>query len=55
MLPMNSLVSIGIPTCNRPETLGLALSDCINQSYKNIEIIVSDGCICCAEIEESQV
>lgn len=49
---MNSLVSIGIPTCNRPETLSLALSDCINQSYKNIEIIVSDGCICCAEIEK---
>jgi len=49
---MNSLVSIGIPTCNRPETLGLALSDCINQSYKNIEIIVSDGCICCAEVEK---
>jgi len=50
---MNSLVSIGIPTCNRTETLRLALSDCINQSYRNIEIIVSDGCICCAEIEKT--
>jgi hypothetical protein len=49
---MKSLVSIGIPTCNRPETLSLALSDCINQSYKSLEIIVSDGCICCAEIEK---
>ncbi|MHB1275784.1 MAG: glycosyltransferase [Candidatus Humimicrobiaceae bacterium] len=47
---MDNLVSIGIPTCNRPELLNLALSDCINQTYKNIEIVVSDGCLCCPEI-----
>jgi glycosyltransferase involved in cell wall biosynthesis len=49
---MDNLVSIGIPTCNRPELLKLALSDCLNQTYKNIEIIVSDGCLCCPEIEK---
>ena len=38
------LVSVGIPTFNRPEGLQRTL-DCITkQSYKNLEIIVSDNC-----------
>jgi glycosyltransferase involved in cell wall biosynthesis len=42
---MNSpLVSIGIPTYNNPDGLKKTL-DCItNQTYKNLEIIVSDNC-----------
>lgn len=36
------LVSILIPTHNRPEYFEIALNSAINQTYKNIEIIVSD-------------
>jgi glycosyltransferase domain-containing protein len=37
------LVSVGIPTCNRPEGLGRTLQ-CINgQTYANLEIIVSNN------------
>ncbi|MBI2995691.1 MAG: glycosyltransferase family 2 protein [Candidatus Melainabacteria bacterium] len=39
-----SLVSVGITTYNRPNTLLLALRSVINQSYKNLEIIVSNDC-----------
>ncbi len=37
------LVSIGIPTYNRPEGLRKLLDSMLNQSYKNIELIVSDN------------
>lgn len=37
------LISIGIPTYNRPKGLEKVLNDFLNQSYKNIEIIVSDN------------
>ena len=38
------LVSVGIPTYNRPDGLRRTL-DCItSQTYKNLEIIVSDNC-----------
>lgn len=36
------LVSVLIPTYNRPELLELALDSVLNQTYKNIEIIISD-------------
>lgn len=36
------LVSILIPTYNRPEYFKIALESAINQSYKNIEIIIGD-------------
>ena len=36
------LVSVIIPTYNRPEYLRYALNSVISQTYKNIEIIVSD-------------
>jgi FkbM family methyltransferase len=41
---INPLVSIGIPTYNRPEGLRRTLNRITNQTYKNLEIIVSDNC-----------
>jgi glycosyltransferase involved in cell wall biosynthesis len=38
------LVSIGIPTFNRPSALEAALKCAMNQTYTNIEIVVSDNC-----------
>lgn len=38
------LVSVGIPTFNRPEGLRKTLECITNQTYKNLEIIVSDNC-----------
>ncbi len=46
-MPMNTpqpLVSVIIPTYNRPEYLKQAISSAIRQTYQNIEIIVSDNC-----------
>jgi glycosyltransferase involved in cell wall biosynthesis len=40
----NPKVSIGIPTFNRPEGLKRTLECLTNQSYTNIEIIISDNC-----------
>ncbi len=43
---MNSvpLVSIGVPTFNRPKQLHKTIQYLIKQDYKNIEIIISDNC-----------
>lgn len=38
------LVSVGIPTYNRPEGLRRTLECITGQTYQNIEIIVSDNC-----------
>lgn len=38
------LVSIGIPTYNHPESLRRTLACITRQTYKNLEIIVSDNC-----------
>jgi len=38
------LVSIGMPVYNRPDGLRRSLTCLTNQTYKNIEIIVSDNC-----------
>jgi glycosyltransferase involved in cell wall biosynthesis len=38
------LVSVIIPTYNRPEYLKQAISSAVRQTYENIEIIVSDNC-----------
>jgi glycosyltransferase domain-containing protein len=38
------LVSVCIPTYNRPELLKRALNCTVNQTYTNLEIIVSDNC-----------
>jgi len=41
---MNSLVSVGLPTYNLPRQLRKALDCLINQTYVNLEIIVSNDC-----------
>jgi len=41
---MQPLVSIGIPTYNRPKGLVNTLEYLLNQTYKNVEIIISDNC-----------
>lgn len=38
------LVSVGIPTYNRPEGLRRTLACITGQTYRNLEIIVSDNC-----------
>jgi glycosyltransferase involved in cell wall biosynthesis len=38
------LVSVVIPTYNRPEYLQQAIASAVKQTYQNIEIIVSDNC-----------
>jgi glycosyltransferase involved in cell wall biosynthesis len=38
------LVSVGIPTYNRPDGLVRTLESITHQSYKNLEIIISDNC-----------
>lgn len=43
MNSFKSLVSVGIPTFNRPEGLNEALECISNQSYSNLEIIVADN------------
>lgn len=40
---LEPLVTIGIPTYNRPDRLKKTLECITNQSYKNLEIIVSDN------------
>lgn len=44
MVKKNSpLVSVGIPTYNRPDSLRKVLYSLLNQSYENYEIIISDN------------
>lgn len=40
------LVSIGMPIRNGASTLRFALDSIINQTHKNLEIIISDNCSC---------
>jgi glycosyltransferase involved in cell wall biosynthesis len=42
-MEQNPLISIGIPTYNRPEGLKRTLEIVTSQSYRNIEVIVSDN------------
>ncbi|BAY17993.1 glycosyl transferase family protein [Anabaenopsis circularis NIES-21] len=41
---LQPLVSVIIPTYNRPEYLKQAIASAVHQTYQNIEIIVSDNC-----------
>lgn len=43
-LESKALVSIGVPTFNRPELLASALAQLSQQTYPHLEIIVSDNC-----------
>jgi glycosyltransferase involved in cell wall biosynthesis len=45
------LVSVGIPCYNRPEGLKRTLECITGQTYKNLEIIVSDNCSPDPEVE----
>ena len=38
------LVTVGIPTYNRPQGLEKTLKCILDQSYQHLEIIVSDNC-----------
>ena len=38
------LVSVGLPVYNGDKTLNRAINSLLNQTYKNIEIIISDNC-----------
>lgn len=40
----NPLVSIVIPTYNREQYIEDAIKSAINQTYRNIEIIIVDNC-----------
>ena len=51
MASKNPLVSVGIPTYNRPESLRRTLESITGQTYKNLEIIVSDNCSPAPETE----
>jgi len=46
------LVSVGIPTFNRPDGLRRALECLTGQTYRNLEIIVSDNCSPGSEVHE---
>jgi len=48
----NPLVSVGVTSYQRPEGLKKVLHGLMAQTYKNLEIIVSDNCSSMAEIED---
>lgn len=43
------LVSVGIATYNRPDSLRKALESVVNQTYANLEILISEDCTPCEE------
>lgn len=45
-------ISVGIPTYNRADSLNRTLDCILNQSYKNLEIIISDNCSTDNKVEE---
>ena len=47
----NPLVSVGMPAYNRSESLVNAIECIVNQTYKNLEIIISDNASTSNEIE----
>jgi len=46
------LVSVGIPTFNNPTGLRSTIDCIVNQTYKNLEIIISDNCSSNNEVEK---
>jgi len=51
VIDKSPLVSVGIPTYNRPEGLRKTLQCIIAQSYRNLEILVSDNCSTNCDVE----
>jgi glycosyltransferase involved in cell wall biosynthesis len=51
LLTERPLISVGIPTFNRPKMLRRTLECIIGQTYTNLEIIVSDNCSSGSETE----
>ncbi len=49
MVTKEPLVSIGIATYNRPDYLRKALESTVNQTYANLEIVISEDCSPCDE------
>lgn len=47
----NPKVSIGIPTYNRPKGLSVTVQNFLDQTYSNIEIIISDNCSTDPEVQ----
>jgi glycosyltransferase involved in cell wall biosynthesis len=48
----NALVSVGVLSYQRPEGLTKVLNGVLDQTYKNLEIIVSDNCSAMSEIDD---
>jgi len=48
----NPLVSVGVTSYQRPEGLKKVLNGLLGQTYKNLEIVVSDNCSSMVEIEK---
>lgn len=40
---MNAKVSVGMPTYNRPEFLAQAIESILNQTYRDLELLISDN------------
>lgn len=43
-MSLEPLVSIGIPVYNSDDTIAACLRSVLNQSYRNIEVVISDNC-----------
>lgn len=52
-LDHDALVTVGIPTYNRPEGLRKTLDAITNQSFRNLEIIISDNCSTDPKVRET--
>jgi glycosyltransferase involved in cell wall biosynthesis len=48
----SELVTVGIPTYNNPEGLRNTLNNIINQTYHNLEILISDNCSPNTDVQE---
>ena len=51
-LESNALVSVGIPTFNRPEGLRRTLDCILSQTYKNIQVTISDNASTDPQVEK---
>lgn len=52
---MSDLISIVIPTYNRGNLVQLTINSALNQTYKNIEVIVNDNCSSDQTVESLKV